>query len=59
MFSSEDMWWNLNTAPARLSKSDVYGADKCLAKKYLRMKICRKGHNTQKKCVKISKIRLK
>ena len=37
----------------RLSNSDFQCATKCSAK------ICRKDHKTQKKCVKMSKIRLK
>ena len=42
----------------RLSKSVFNSQTKCPAKRKLCMKMCRKGHKTQKKCVKIGKIRL-
>ena len=43
----------------RLSKIDFQCADKMSGQNNLRMKICRKGHKPQKKCIKISKIRIK
>ena len=46
---------NICCADIRLYKSDLCCAGKISSQK----KLCWKGHNTQKKCIKISKIRLK
>ena len=42
-----------------ISKSDFHCAGKVTSQNKLCMKMCQKGHKTQKKCVKISKIRFK
>ena len=46
-----------NFTSIRLSKSDFHCAVKMSGQKNLRMEMCQKGYKTQKKCVKLSKIR--
>ena len=48
----------LNNCQKRMD-AQVARKEKCPAKQKLRMKMCRKGHKRRKKCVKISKVRLK
>ena len=56
--STTDHWLSVDHWD-RISKSNFHCADKMSSQIKLRMKMFRKGDKAQKKCVKISKIRLK